>query len=340
MADFRNLHPHCHNISDLCGVMWGPIGREIVNLQFIITQVLCTGSGILGISIALNALSEHGACSVGFSMVGTVLICAFSSIRTFAKMTTLMYIAFGSIMTAVLIVVVGVTLTDRPAAAPQTGPYELGFYAIVMPTFAAGISASGNIFISSAAGPSYLPVISEMRRPQDYKKAAIIVGFLVGSIYLSLSMVIYAYCGAWVATPSLGSAGPLLKKAAYGVALPGLIVSGGIFNTTAAKSLFVRVLRGSPHLQSNSAIHWGTWIGINVVLCILAFIIAEAIPIFNYILGVAASTCLGPMSLMYPGCMWFYMNPQAWKGNMRQKSMFALHVLIVLIGGLTTVGGT
>jgi hypothetical protein len=310
-----------------------------VNLQWVITQILCVGSGILGISIALNALSDHGACSVAFSFVGTVLICAFSSIRTFSKMTGLMYVAFASIMTAVLIVVIGVTLTDRPAAAPQTGPYELGFYVIAYPTFAAGIAAAGNIFISSAAGPSYLPVVAVMKRPQDYKKAAIIVGFIVGAIYLSLSMVIYAYCGAWVATPSLGSAGPVLKKAAYGVALPGLIVSGGIFNTTAAKSVFVRVLRGSPHLQSNSWVHWSTWIGINITLALVAFIIAEAIPIFNYILGVAASFCLGPMSLIYPACMWLYSNPFS-SGGAGRKAMYGFHVLIVLIGLLMTIGGT
>jgi Na+/proline symporter len=265
MADFRNDHPECHSIADLCGVMWGPWARELVNLQWIVTQVLCTGSGILGISIAFNSLSEHGACSVAFSFVGMVLICMFSSIRTFSNMTILMYVAFASIMSAVLIVVIGVTVPARPAAAPQEGPFELGFYTIAYPTFAAGITASANIFISSAAGPSYLPVVSEMRRPHDYKKAAVVVGFLVGAIYLSFSMVLYAYCGSWVATPSLGSAGPLLKKVAYGVALPGLIVSGGIFNTTAAKSVFVRLLRGSPHLQSNSLVHWSTWIGVNVM---------------------------------------------------------------------------
>ena len=69
-----------------------------------------------------------------------------------------------------------------------------------------------------------------MKRPQDYKKAAYPVGVIVASVYLSFSMVIYYYCGKWIATPSLGSAGPVLKKVAYGVAFPSLIVSAGLFN--------------------------------------------------------------------------------------------------------------
>jgi hypothetical protein len=71
------------------------------------------------------------------------------------------------IYVAVLIVVVGVTTRDRPAAAPQEGPYDLGFVAINNPGFAAGMVASCSIFVSSAGTSAFLPVISEMRNPKD-----------------------------------------------------------------------------------------------------------------------------------------------------------------------------
>jgi hypothetical protein len=76
------------------------------------------------------------------------------------------------------------------------------------------------------------------------------------------------------------------------------------------------------------------------MLCLLAFIVAEAIPIFNYILAVAASLCLGPMSLIYPASMWLYSHPQAKSGNLKQKVMFGFHVFVILVGALMTVGGT
>jgi hypothetical protein len=35
----------------------------------------------------------------------------------------------------------------------------------------------------------------------------------------------YYFCGQYVAFPALGSAGVLVKKIAYGIALPGLLVT-------------------------------------------------------------------------------------------------------------------
>lgn len=74
------------------------------------------------------------------------------------------------------------------------------------------------------------------------------------------------------------SAGPTMKKAAYGVGLIGLLVSACLYlhvslisrqavelvltidvEQVAAKYLFVRILRDSKHLQANTLIHWGTW---------------------------------------------------------------------------------
>ena len=192
--------------------MWGPIGRELVGVMFIVAFVLCTGSGLLGTSIAFNALSEHAACTVWFSFAAMILVILFSSIRTWDRMTWPLTLAFASVLGGVLAVVVGVALRERPAAAPAEGDFELGFNVVGAPTFAAGITAAATIFISSSAGPVYLPIVAEMRRPQDYRKAVIPVAVIVGSIYLSVAMVVYYYCGQWIATPSLGSAGPTIKK--------------------------------------------------------------------------------------------------------------------------------
>lgn len=171
----------------MAGVLWGPIGREFVGVMFMIAFIFCTSSSILAISIAFNALSDHGACSVAFTFVGTILTVMFSCIRTWGKMTWPLTIGFVSVMAGVLVVVIGVTFKSRPAAAPQSGPYELGFHSIAYPTFAAGITAACSIFVSSCGCPGYIPVIAEMKKPKDFKKSAVIVAILVGSIYLSFS---------------------------------------------------------------------------------------------------------------------------------------------------------
>jgi hypothetical protein len=243
-------------------------------------------------------------------------------------------------MAGVLVIVIGVTFNSRPAAAPRTGPFELGFHAIAYPTFAASMTAACTIFVSSCGCPGYIPVIAEMRKPKEFKRSAIIVAVLVGSVYLSFSMVLYRWCGQWIASPLLGSAGPLLKKVAYGIALPSLVVSAGIFNHTSAKYLFVRMLRNTKHLQSDSLIHWSTWIGCNAGVGLLAFILAEAIPVFNYILSLSAALFFAPMSLMFPAFFWMHDYKHCRSGTRKQKMAYGAHVLLAALAMFMVVGGT
>ena len=56
--------------------------------------------------------------------------------------------------------------------------------------------------------------------------------FIVTAAYLSFGMVVYRWCGQWVASPSLGSAGPTLKKVSYGVGLFGILVTGCLYVRT------------------------------------------------------------------------------------------------------------
>ena len=227
LGDFRNRHPECHTVADMCGQIFGRIGRELVGLQILVAQVLISAAGIVSCSTALNALSDHGACTVWFSFVATVLITGFSSVRTFSRLGWLTWVGFFTFFVAVFIFVVAVTQQSRPAVAPRTGPYELGWTAIAYPSFAAGITASANLFISGSGSMMYMPIVSEMKNPVDYRKACLVAGVLIGILYLTFSLVIYRWCGIWVSTPAFGSAGPLFKKISYGIALPGLIIGVG-----------------------------------------------------------------------------------------------------------------
>lgn len=208
-GDFRNTHAGCHSIADMANVVGGVWLKEICGALFIIAYVLCTGSGIVGVSTGLNALSHHDACTVWWSFLAAVVVALTASVRKFHQIGWLTWAGFASIFTAVLIVVIAVTTRDRPAAAPQTGPYELGYYVIAYPTFAAGMVASCTIFVSSAGTSAFLPVISEMKRPQDYRKALFVCMAIVNSAYLAFSLVVYRWCGTWVASPSLGVSAPL-----------------------------------------------------------------------------------------------------------------------------------
>ncbi|KAI3011277.1 hypothetical protein CBS147482_4617 [Aspergillus niger] len=209
LGNFRTLYPQCHSVADMAQLIGGPMLRELVGFMFIVTYVITAASGIIGVSAAFNALSLHSLCTVWFSFIATIIIAGFASVRKFSHIGWLTWVGFVSILAAVLIVV-----------------------------FAAGITASATIFVSSAATSAFLPVISEMRKPKDYPKAVYLCMSFVTSSYLAFALVIYAWCGKWIASPALGSAGTTIKRVAYGIALPGLIVSGSLYVHVAAKYLF------------------------------------------------------------------------------------------------------
>lgn len=59
-----------------------------------------------------------------------------------------------------------------------------------------------------------------MERPQDFPKALCMLQIFEIVLYVVAAIVIYYYVGNDVASPALGSAGPIMKKVAYGIAIP------------------------------------------------------------------------------------------------------------------------
>ena len=67
------------------------------------------------------------------------------------------------------------------------------------------------------------------------------------------------------------------------------MIAGVINGHVAAKYIYVRVFRGTNHMQTRSFRAVGSWVAISLVLWIIAWIIAEAIPVFNNLLSLIVS---------------------------------------------------
>ncbi|RSL55934.1 hypothetical protein CEP53_006932 [Fusarium sp. AF-6] len=339
-GNFRNSHAGCHSIADMAEKVGGVWLREVVGVVFLVTFAIVGASGIFGSSVALNALSNHAICTNYFMLVATIAVFILASVRKFEKIAWLTWVGFLSVFIAVFIVVVGVTTLDRPAAAPQTGDYEFGYHTIGNPTFVAGITSAATIFCSGAGTSAFLPVISEMKRPRDYNKAVYLCMGIVSASYLSFSLVVYRWCGKWVASPSLGSAGGTIKKVSYGIGLAGLLVSACLYIHVAAKYMFVRLLRNSPHLQKNSVVHWSVWFACTLSMSIVSFLLASGIPIFNYLLALAGSLTFAPLALGLPGYLWIYDHQHYRTASAWKMVVYYLHWVLIGIAAFMTVGGT
>lgn len=63
-------------------------------------------------------------------------------------------------------------------------------------------------------------MMTELEDYRDYPKALALLQSIDICLYLVTAVVIYLYAGNGVTSPALSSAGPLIAKIAYGVALP------------------------------------------------------------------------------------------------------------------------
>ena len=144
----------------------------------------------------------------------------------------------------VLITTIAVPLQGRPEAASDIENWESDYKIVGTPSFVKALTAVASTIFAYAGTPGkfssfnrcaswpfltpcpgFFPIAAEMRDPSQYTRSLIGCQLVVTSIYLSIGTVIYIYCGSYVSSPALGSAGTLIKKISYGIALPGLVVS-------------------------------------------------------------------------------------------------------------------
>lgn len=62
--------------------------------------IFVSGSGMLGISISLNAVSAHGACTAIFLAVAAVIGFLLSSIQTLGRITWIAWVGLITILTS------------------------------------------------------------------------------------------------------------------------------------------------------------------------------------------------------------------------------------------------
>lgn len=137
-----------------------------------------------------------------------------------------------------------------------------------------------------------------MREPKHFNKAMLWCQTVVTGIYVTVGLIVYRYAAQYVTTPALGTAGPLLKRVCYGIALPSLCVAGILYSHLPAKYIFVRLLRGSPDLSNNTPRHWIYWISCVAFCVVISFIVAESIPIFNNLIGLVGALLGTLMSMV------------------------------------------
>ena len=203
------------------------------------------------------------------------------------------------------------------------------------------ISVSNPVF-AYAGHFMFFILISEMKHPENAMRAAWVLQTFATVFYVVFAVVNYVYIGPKVASPAFTSLPLKWQKAAYGIALPNFLIAGSLYSHTAAKLLFVRFFRKSRHLYSNTVLGWSVWILLGVLMNAAAFVLAVGVPIFNYLIGIAASLFASWYTYGLAGAFWLY---DAWvyKGGMEALKarwpMTGLSVATLAAGAFICLAG-
>ncbi|KAL2859507.1 transmembrane amino acid transporter protein-domain-containing protein [Aspergillus pseudodeflectus] len=322
LGQFKVRHPQIHNMSDAAEILFGPWGREIVMIAQIIFFIFLMGAHILTFSIMMNTLTDHAACTILFCLAGAVLSFILTLSRRLQEVSYLGIISSLSIFTAVMITVIAIGVE-----APNPGDA----HAIRHPTLLSGFSASLNVVISFAGHLAFFSFQAELAEPKDFTKALITLQITDTFLYLMAAVVIYYYAGASVRSPAFLSTSPTIAKVAFGTAIGTIVIAGVIIGHVGAKTIYVRLFRGTNRMSQRSLVSYGTWLVIVLSLWIIAWVIANAIPVFNDLLSLLAAAFGSWFSFGLEGLFWLHMNRGGYARSPRSIALTGLNVFLVLI---------
>ncbi|PLN74729.1 amino acid transporter [Aspergillus taichungensis] len=311
IGQFRWAYPHVQNMADAGEVIFGSIGREVFGMGQLLLIIFIMASHLLTFSVAMNSITDHGTCTIVFGVVGLVISFVLS------------LPPFLSIFTAVMIAMIGVGI-DKPWTGPLNATVDTSLYKAFL--------AVCNIVFSFCGHVAFFSFMSELKDPRDYPKALFLLQGTDICLYIVTAVVIYCYAGDDVASPALGSASPIVRKVAYGIALPTIIMGGVVNGHVAAKYVYVRLFRNSDRMHKTDLFAMGSWVGIAFALWVVAWVVAMAIPVFNELLSLIASLFASWFTFGFTGLFWLYINRDQLFATPAKIAMTLINTIIIGIG--------
>ncbi|GAB1319573.1 Amino acid transporter transmembrane domain-containing protein [Madurella fahalii] len=297
-------YPEISDYADAGRMMFGKIGYEIISVMFVLQLTFTIGSHVLTGAIMFGNLTDNGACTIVFTVVSGILLFLVAIPPTFSEMAVLGYIDFASIIAAILITIIATGIRAGSsdgglASVPWSAWPKEGL------TLAEAFIAITNIVFAYSYALCQFSFMDEMHTPQDYPKAIFSLGIFEIFLYTITGALVYVFVGPDVQSPALLSAGPLVSKVAFGVAIPVIFISGSINTTVVARYIHQRLFKDSIIRYVNTPMGWTTWIGLDAILTAFSWVVASAIPFFPPLLAICSSLFISGFSFYFPAVMWF-----------------------------------
>ncbi|KAI4628705.1 hypothetical protein J4E83_003258 [Alternaria metachromatica] len=328
IGEFKLAHPSVANYADCGMLMSGPVLREVLAVGQLLVLIFIMGAHILTFAVAMNAMTDHGTCTIVFTVVGLIISFLLGLPRTFKNISYFSYFSCGSIIVAVTVTMIAISI-QKP---------DMGNIVAVRPDvpLVKGLAPVMNIVLAYTGHVAFFSFQSELEDPRDFRKALIFEQGIAVTFYMLISVIIYYYAGPLVASPALGSASPLVSKICFGIALPTIIVAGVVNGSVATKYIYFRVWKGTNVASTNSWKSLGSWGAICTGAWLVSWILAEAVPNFNLLLGLIGALFGSWFSYALPPLMWLWHNKKNGRlfSSTSQTAFTILNISIVILGML------
>ncbi|KAG2368224.1 transmembrane amino acid transporter protein-domain-containing protein [Suillus spraguei] len=334
LIDFKLNHPNVHTMGDAGYVISGPVAREVLAFGTVAFAVFSSGSEILSSQQALSTLSNQGMCSMYLVIIAGAVAFSISLPRTLDRLAWMGLFSAAAITLAGFFAMIGAganPVPGRSLTVTASSNFFDAFLAVTNPVFA----YAGHFM--------FFILISEMRRPEDAMKAAWCLQGFATVFYAVFSIVMYVYIGNTVQSPALFSLPPAWEKATFAIALPNFLFCAGLCTHTAAKLVFVRIFRHSKHVHSHTLLGWTVWTLLCFAAIAIAVILAIAVPIFSYLIGIAAALFAAWYTYGLAGFFWLHdvYHMKGGVNGLKQRSIgTVIAVLTVISGAFICVAGT
>lgn len=335
----KKVFPGITRFADAGESIGGRFGYEVVNLMLALQLIFLTGSHCLTGTIAFMNITESDICAVIFGVVSAIILLLLAVPPSFTEVAILGYIDFASIICAIGITIIGtgVTATNSPG-----GLAAVNWSAWPKPdiTFTEGFIAVSNIIFAYSFAMCQFSFMDEMHTPKDFVKSIWALGLTEIVVYTLTGALVYAFVGQEVSSPALTSAGHVLSRVAYGVALPVIFISGSINTVVFGRLVHGRIFAKSPIRFINTTMGWLTWLGVISAATVIAFVIAEVIPFFSDLLSISSALFISGFTFYFPAIMWFLLIR---KGGCFEGWNIVLTITnlgVLIIGLITLVAGT
>ncbi|OWT38790.1 hypothetical protein J008_03705 [Cryptococcus neoformans] len=332
---FCMKHPGARDICDIAAILFPRVPRiafEATGIMLLLNNIFLVGFHVFTGAKIFNTLSDNGACTVIFQAVTAVIGILCSLPRTLKHVSVLSIVSAIVMFIAIVLSLTYAAIEDAPLDA--TGPVVTSIgLPDGGPGFVDGLNAVLNITFLWIGQILYPSFIAEMKRPQDFPKALATLTIAELILFTVTAAVGYYYCGQYSTAPIIGSLSePWARKSAFALVLVPTVIIGSLYANIAAKFVFKRVLGKTTHMHSHSIIGWSTWIGIDILIWGIGFILGNVIPSMGSFLSIMSSAFDSFFGFIFWAIAFWHINEGRLFANAKMTTLTVINIIIFILG--------